>query len=159
MKLKRNFIPIDERKYCNLHALHLLSKSEQIASLQQVILRRAPGISSKQLELICNSINTNRRYFIKSTTDKDKFMNYITREMIISDEKRMFSEVLPIYGQFQAPYFEKIGSDRRSVNGELDPSFSAAAIKIRAGIDNQRSSVTYSLILYMAKYDKTVHGL
>jgi len=135
------------------------SENERIASFRQAIIRRAPGISSKQLELICNSVNTRRRYFIKATTKFEKFMNLVTRETVITDDTRIISEVIPIYGRFRSPYFEKIGANRRSATGEIDPLFSAAAIKMRAGLDNQYSSVTYSLILYMAKYDTFTHDL
>lgn len=136
-----------------MYANSFPTKSERIASLREAIIRRAPGISSKQLDFICNSINIDRRYFIKSTTSRDKFLNLVTREKIITEDRKMICEVLPLYGSFQSPYFEKIGSHRRIEYGKLDPSFSAAAIKICAGKDALRSSVSYSLILYMAKYD------
>ena len=136
-----------------MQSLDLLSRMKRKADLRQAILRRAPGISSEQVDFICNSVNINRCYFIKSTTNREKFMNLVTREMIITDEIRSFTEILPIYGRFKSPYFEKTGSARRSASGSIDPTFPAAAVKMRVGIDNGYTSVTYSLILYMAKYD------
>ena len=134
-----------------MQATQLPPVSERKLALRQANLRRVPGISSVHLDFICESVNTNRRYFIKSTANKQKFLNLTTRETIITRDIRAFSEVLPLYGSFRPPYFEKIGESRTSMEGELDPSIPAAAVKIRAGMENQRSSATYSLILYLAE--------
>lgn len=134
-----------------MQAIQLLTESERKAALRQAILRRAPGISSDNLDLICDSVNTSRHYFIKSTSKKEKFLNLVTRETIISEESYSFSEVLPLYGNFISPYFEKTGKKRDRKDGYLDSSFSAAAVKIRVGMDNRRFSATYSLVIYLAK--------
>lgn len=132
-----------------MRAIHLLPKSERKAALREAILRRAPGISSDCLDCICDSVNSQRSYFIKTTANKQKFLNLVTRETIIGDNVRSFSEVLPLYGCFQSPYFEKIGDKRQSREGDLDSSGPAAAVKIRAGTENKRSLVTYSLIIFL----------
>lgn len=142
-----------------MQAIQILSESERISSLRQAILRRAPGILPEHLDLICNSVNTKRRYFIKATSNIEKFMNLVTRELIISDDSRIISEILPIYGSFDAPYFEKIGTERRIVQGNFNSSVPAAAIKIRVGVDGNYLSSTYSLIIFLVKYDISVHGL
>lgn len=150
MYVKWNFIFIGEREQSILQAIQLLSECERKETLRQAILRRAPGISSDKLDFICESVNTNRRYFIKATSDIDKFMNLVTRETIITEGSYSFSEVLPLYGNFQSPYFEKAGDQRHAKDGNLDSSVSAAAVKIRVGMDNKHFSATYSLIIYLA---------
>lgn len=132
-----------------MRAIHSLPKSERKVALRKAILRCVPGIPSDFLDCICDSINPQRSYFIKSTTERQKFLNLVTRETIIGENVRTFSEVLSVYGRFQSPYFEKIGDKRQSIVGDLDISGPAAAVKIRAGIENRRPLVTYSLIIFL----------
>lgn len=134
-----------------MKAKDLQPETDHKLVFRQTILRLAPGISSESLDCICKSINVNRRYFIKSTSSKQKFLNLVTRETIITKDTRAFSEVLPLYGVFKSPYFEKIGDQRFSIDGELETLRPAAAIKIRVGTENQRTSSTYSLIIYLAE--------
>lgn len=133
-----------------MRVTHLQSKKERKAALRQAILRRAPSISADCLDKICESINVNRSYFIKATADKQKFMNLITRETIITEDVRAFSDILPLYGSFQPPFFEKSGCNRFCKDGFLDTTGPAAAVKIRVGSEKKRSSVTYSLLIYLA---------
>ena len=86
---------------------------------------------------------------IKHTVSKQRFLNLATRETIVTADNRTFSEVMPLYGSFQCPYFEKIGETRFSREGSMDPSVPAAAVKIRAGTENQRTSATYTLLIYL----------
>ena len=154
MEQEQNKITTGERNYA-LQATQLPPVSERKSALRQAILRRVPGISSAHLDLICKTVNPNRRYFIKSTASKQKFLNLTTRETIITKDIRAFSEVLPLYGSFQPPYFEKVGERRTSREGELDPSIPAAAVKIRAGVENKYSSATYSLVIFLAEQTTT----
>ena len=133
-----------------MQVTHLQSKLERKAILRQAILRRSPNISSDCLNMICDAINIDRRYFIKSTNDKQKFLNLITRETIITEDVRAFSEILPLYGSFQSPFFEKIGEKRFYREGNLDITGPAAAVKIQVGSERKRPSVTYSLLIYSA---------
>lgn len=129
----------------------LQHEPDRKSALRQTILRLVPGISSEYVDCICESINVNRRYFIKSTSNKQKFLNLVTRETIITKDTRAFSEVLPLYGDFKSPYFEKIGEERYAIDGELVAFRPAAAVKIRVGTENQRTSTTYSLIIFLAE--------
>ncbi len=142
-----------------MQAIHLLPESERKFALRQAILRRAPGIPPDQISCICESVNTNRPYFIKPTTNKQKFLNLATRETIITENTRTFSEILPLYGNFKPPYFERVGERRLSKEGTMDPTLPAAAVKIRAGTEHQRSSATYTLIIYLAEQTTMQHGL
>lgn len=130
--------------------LQFMTEAERKEMLRRAILHRAPNLSSRSLDCICNSVNTQRRYFIKHTSNEQKFLNLATQETIVTKDNRVFCTVLPIFGEFTCPYFERIGERSSSREGKINLSLPAAAVKIRIGYEQQNkyAAATYFLLLF-----------
>lgn len=107
-------------------------------------------VSAARLDYIATRLNLQRVYFIKATSDPNKFLNIATSEHIETKDKILLSQVFPLYGKFTPGYFVK--TDRTAntlVFGAIDNQQEAAAVKITlTRLSCGMVSTTYTLVLY-----------
>ena len=131
-----------------MRKIQKLTLSERSDALRSAILRRSPDIARDRLAYICGNVNSRRPYFIKCVSTSNRFLNMVTREIIVTEDFNSISEIIPLYGHFQCPFFEKTATTRRCIPGHMERDDPSAALKIRTARENGVLSVSYFIIIY-----------
>lgn len=107
-------------------------------------------VSTARLDYIATRLNLQRIYFIKATSDPNKFLNIATSEHIETKGKILLSQVFPLYGKFIPGYFVKTDTAANSpIAGTIDNLQEAAAVKITLSrLACGTISTSYTLVLY-----------
>lgn len=107
------------------------------------------SISSYQMAIILESINLNRIYCVKTTTDARKFLNITTEEFVVSSERKVISYIRKLYGNFDYGYFYKSDIMKDHKSAVLYEYRDAAAIK--QTITHKKGEpafMTYTLVIF-----------
>ena len=129
----------------NIH----IPTSEALSRLKSAIQGKCHYLPLSRLEVILQNIDPHRRYFIQATRNPQKFLNIISSETIVTEESQIFSETTPIYGTFLPGRFTNLDGDKEIVDGSLDASAPAAALKSTFGNRFFSSAaISYTLVIY-----------
>ena len=117
--------------------------------LKNVILSKIPSVSDENIQIIFNSVDLNKQYFVKATRNPNKFLNMIVEEDVARPGESFLGQCLLIYGDFNPGRFEERNGERCIRKGRINHYSPAAAIKTVVFSDDRSCQKTeFFLVIF-----------